>query len=107
LLARIVGAHRRKLVLDGVEELIPPWDRLAIYLMVVLRLAVLLHRGRSSTALPPIALAARARTLELSFPARWLKEHPLSVEDLQQEVEFLRPLGVRLRVYSGGRAAAA
>jgi exopolyphosphatase/guanosine-5'-triphosphate,3'-diphosphate pyrophosphatase len=107
LLARIVGAHRRKILLDGVEELIPPWDRLAIHLMVLMRLAVLLHRGRSTTALPPIALTARARTIEMSFPARWLKEHPLSVEDLQQEVEFLRPLGIRLRVYSGGRAAAA
>jgi exopolyphosphatase / guanosine-5'-triphosphate,3'-diphosphate pyrophosphatase len=107
LLGRIVGAHRRKILLDGVEDLIPPWDRLAIYLMVLLRLAVLLHRGRSSSALPPIVLTARARTIEMSFPPRWLKEHPLSVEDLQQEVEFLRPLGIRLRVYSGGRATAA
>jgi exopolyphosphatase/guanosine-5'-triphosphate,3'-diphosphate pyrophosphatase len=107
LLARLVGAHRRKLTLTGVEDLIPPWDRLALYLMLLLRLAVLLHRGRSPTALPPIELAARGRTLEMRFPARWLKDHPLSVEDLHQEIEYLRTQNVKLRVYSGSRAAAA
>ena len=100
LLARLVGAHRRKLTLAGVEDLIPPWDRLAIYLIVLLRLAVLLHRGRGASALPPIMLTPRGRTLELKFPARWLKDHPLSVEDLQLEINYLRPTGFRLRVYS-------
>jgi exopolyphosphatase / guanosine-5'-triphosphate,3'-diphosphate pyrophosphatase len=107
LLSHVVGAHRRKVILDGVEDLIPPWDSLALNLIVLLRLAVLLHRGRSATALPPVELSARGRTLELRFPSRWLKEHPLTVADVQQEVEFLRPHGLRLRIYSGSRAAAA
>jgi exopolyphosphatase/guanosine-5'-triphosphate,3'-diphosphate pyrophosphatase len=107
LLARLVGAHRRKLALEGVDELIPPWDRHALPLIVLLRLAVLLNRGRSDTPLPAVELAARDRTLEVRFPPRWLKEHPLSVEDLHQEIEFLRVGGVKLRVYSGNRAAAA
>jgi exopolyphosphatase/guanosine-5'-triphosphate,3'-diphosphate pyrophosphatase len=101
LLARLVGAHRRKLVLEGVEELVPPWDRGAIYLIVLLRLAVLLHRGRSSTALPAIELSATSRSLEMRFPSGWLKEHPLTSADLQQEVDYLRPSGLRLRVFSG------
>lgn len=107
LLARLVGAHRRKLALAGLEDLIPPWDRLALQLMVLLRLAVLLHRGRSATALPPVELTARARTLEVRFPPRWLKDHPLSVEDLHQEIAFLGSSGIKLRVYSGNRAAVA
>ena len=105
LLARLVGSHRRKLAVSGLEDLIPPWDRLALQLIVLLRLAVLLHRGRSAEALPKIALAARGRTLVLDFPSRWLKEHPLTVADLQLEIEYLRPEGLRLRVYSGGRAS--
>ena len=103
LLARLVGAHRRKLVLEGVEELVPPWDRNALYLIVLLRLAVLLHRGRSSTALPPIELAATPRSLEVRFPARWLREHPLTSADLQQEVLYLRAANFRLRLFSRGR----
>jgi exopolyphosphatase/guanosine-5'-triphosphate,3'-diphosphate pyrophosphatase len=101
LLARVVGAHRRKLALEGVEDLVPPWDRSAVHLIVLLRLAVLLHRGRSSTALPPIELSAASRSLEVRFPARWLKEHPLTSADLQQEVDYLRMSGFRLRVFSG------
>jgi exopolyphosphatase/guanosine-5'-triphosphate,3'-diphosphate pyrophosphatase len=101
LLARLVGAHRRKLALDGVEELVPPWDRSAIHLIVLLRLAVLLHRGRSSTALPQIYLTATPRSLEVRFPARWLSDHPLTSADLQQEVDYLRASGFRMRVFSG------
>jgi len=100
LLARLVGGHRRKLSLDRLDELVPPWDRSARYLIVLLRLAVLLHRGRSPTALPAIVLSAKPNSLELRFPARWLKEHPLTSADLQQEIDFLRPHNFRLRVFS-------
>src|SRR5580693_6623255 len=82
LLARLVGSHRRKLTVQGLEDLIPPWDRLALHLIVLLRLAVLLHRGRSAAPLPNIELTARRGTLELRFPPRWLKEHPLTVAEL-------------------------
>jgi exopolyphosphatase/guanosine-5'-triphosphate,3'-diphosphate pyrophosphatase len=100
LLARLVGSHRRKLLLEGLEDLIPPWDRLALYLIVLLRIAVLLHRGRSAQALPQIQLTARPRTLEVRFPSRYIKEHPLTVADLQQEIEHLKAQGVRLRVFT-------
>jgi exopolyphosphatase/guanosine-5'-triphosphate,3'-diphosphate pyrophosphatase len=103
LLARMVGGHRRKLAPVGLEELVPPWDRNAIHLIVILRLAVLLHRGRSPTALPPIALSASSKSLELHFPGRWLKDHALTSADLQQEVDYLRAAGLRLRVFTRGR----
>ncbi len=98
LLARLVGAHRRKLLREGLGELIPPWDRAALYLIVLLRLAVLLHRGRERGALPPIKLSAGARSLQLTFPSRWFAAHPLTQTDLRQEVEYLRAAGLRLRV---------
>ncbi len=67
---------------------------------MLLRLAVLLHRGRSAVALPPIALKATFRSLEIEFPAKWLKDHPLTTADLQQETDHLSSEGFRLRVYS-------
>src|SRR5882757_9307960 len=100
LLARLVGGHRRKLDLEGVEELLPPWDTRVLYAIVLLRLAVLLHRGRNSTALPPMELSATPKSLEVQFPARWLKDHPLTSADLQQELDYLRASGFRLRVFS-------
>lgn len=100
LLARLVGAHRRKLTLIGVEDLIPPWDRLAVHLMLILRLAVLLHRGRSEAPLPGIGLTARPRTLELQFKLRTLRDLPLTQADLQQEIEHVGEQGFRLRVFT-------
>jgi exopolyphosphatase / guanosine-5'-triphosphate,3'-diphosphate pyrophosphatase len=104
LLACLVGSHRRRLSLEGIEDLIPPWDRRAPYLIILLRLAVLLHRGRSRAELPAFAVVARPKTLELRLPVRWLKDHPLTAEDLQQEVQLIAATGIRLRVYSGVRA---
>jgi exopolyphosphatase/guanosine-5'-triphosphate,3'-diphosphate pyrophosphatase len=103
LLARMVGTHRRKLTLAGTEDLVPPWDRDAFYLIVLLRLAVLLHRGRSASALPAIGLTAAAHSLELIFPKAWLEEHPLTSADLTQEAEYLRAAGFKLRVFSGAK----
>lgn len=103
LLATLVGAHRRKLAPTGFEDLVPPWDRNIFYLIVLLRLAVLLHRGRAGTALPGIDLTATPKTLVARFPARWLKDHPLTTADLQREVEYLKADGLRLRIFSRGR----
>lgn len=98
ILACIVGSHRRKMHVDALEELAPPWHTKAEFLIVLLRLAVLLHRGRSQAALPPIELSAKGRSLEIFFPARWLEEHPLTTADLENEIEYLKAAGFRLKV---------
>jgi len=100
LLSRLVGGHRRKLSLEGLDKLLPPWDRRILPLIVLLRIAVLLHRGRGRAPLPEVTLIPRGRTLELRFPVRWLREHPLTVADLSQEIDLLRAVDFRLRVYS-------
>jgi exopolyphosphatase/guanosine-5'-triphosphate,3'-diphosphate pyrophosphatase len=98
LLAALVGGHRRKLNLEQLEDLMPPWHLKAEYLIVLLRLAVQLHRARGPRALPEIDLRPKGRSLECVFPKGWLDEHPLTVVDLEQEAEFLRGAGFRLRV---------
>jgi exopolyphosphatase/guanosine-5'-triphosphate,3'-diphosphate pyrophosphatase len=99
LLACLVGCHRRKIALERSEELIPPWHEKALYLIVLLRLAVLVNRGRSREPLPPIRLLARGQSLEMRLPRGWLRAHPLTRTDLVQEVEFLKAARFRLRVF--------
>ena len=98
LLAAVVGSHRRKLNLEQLDDLLPPWHVKAEFLIVLLRLAVLLHRARAARALPPIELKARGRSLEVSFPKDWLAEKPLTAADLEQEAQYLQAAGFRLRV---------
>jgi exopolyphosphatase/guanosine-5'-triphosphate,3'-diphosphate pyrophosphatase len=99
LLAAIVRAHRRKLDPAVLEELSAPWHLKAEFLIVLLRLAVLLHRGRSASASPKIELQAKGRALDLFFPKGWLDDRPLTAADLEQEVEHLKAIGFKLRVH--------
>ena len=96
LLAALVGGHRRQLSFESLEDLLPPWDRLAEFLIVLLRLAVLLHRGRSPQPLPAVSLTVKSRNITLELPQRWIKEHPLTLEDLEQERAYLKVAGFRL-----------
>jgi exopolyphosphatase/guanosine-5'-triphosphate,3'-diphosphate pyrophosphatase len=96
LLSALVGGHRRQLSLEPLEDLLPPWDRHAEFLIVLLRLAVLLHRGRSPQPLPEVVLRVKGRTLTLTLPQRWMKDHPLTLEDLEQERLYLKDAGFRL-----------
>jgi len=98
LLSALVGGHRRQLSFDSLEDLLPPWDRHAEFLTALLRLAVLLHRGRSPQPLPEVRLGVKGRTLNLELPQRWMKEHPLTLEDLEQERAYLKEAGFRLNI---------
>jgi exopolyphosphatase/guanosine-5'-triphosphate,3'-diphosphate pyrophosphatase len=100
LLSIMVGSHRRKPAIEEADELNPPWDKRAPAMTLLLRLAVLLHRGRSTVAMTPIKLTARSDSLELRFQPGWLDDHPLTVADLQSEIEHLKSVGFRLRVFS-------
>lgn len=98
ILACIVGAHRRKLQLESLQELMPPWHIKAQFLIVLLRLAVLLHRGRSAEVLPKLELLPKPRALDIAFPRGWLEAHPLTAADLENEIEYLKSALFRLRV---------
>jgi exopolyphosphatase / guanosine-5'-triphosphate,3'-diphosphate pyrophosphatase len=98
LLSALVGGHRRQLSFESLEDLVPPWDRHAEFLTVLLRLAVLLHRGRSPQPLPEVHLSAKGRSLVLELPQRWMREHPLTLEDLEQERLYLKETGFRLTI---------
>ena len=68
LLARLVGSHRRKLLLEGLDDLIPPWDERALYLILLLRLAVLLHRARSESPIPEVTLVGKPTHAGAALP---------------------------------------
>jgi exopolyphosphatase/guanosine-5'-triphosphate,3'-diphosphate pyrophosphatase len=100
LLAIMVGSHRRKPAIEEKDELTSPWDKRAPAMTLLLRLAVLLNRGRSNVALPGIELLPRPDALEIRFPRGWLDDHPLTIADLQHEIENLKTVGFRLRVFT-------
>jgi len=74
------------------STLVTPAKRVA----VLLRIAVLLHRGRGSTLSSDVIAHADGQRLELTFSEGWLDEHPLTKADLKQEQAWLKSIGVKL-----------
>ena len=90
LLAALVRGHRGKFPKSVFKTLPNGSAKPARRLCVLLRLAVLLHRGRSREALPGIALSVQDYHIDLRFPPNWLNDHPLTRADLEAEAVYLK-----------------
>ena len=66
--------------------------------VLLLRIAVLLHRSHDLTGLPGLRAEPIAAGLRLCLPLDWLLKHPLSRADLHTERETLAELGVELEL---------
>lgn len=96
LLSTLVASHRRKLDEGIVERLPPAWRVPALRMIVLLRIAVLLNRGRGPLDLPPLEVETGDRFLALRFPAEWLAANPLTHADLEHERRYLAGVGFEL-----------
>jgi exopolyphosphatase/guanosine-5'-triphosphate,3'-diphosphate pyrophosphatase len=100
-MAWLIRLHRRRVtgeVLDQLRELGGETRKRLVRLASILRLAVLLNRGRSQRPLPPMELTAAARSLTLGLERRWLAAHPLTQVDLEEERAAQSALGVSFAV---------
>lgn len=101
VMAAIVRNQRRKLALDVIGTLPTSMTVRALRLSLLMRLAVILHHGRSEKRLPPLKLTANERSLVLTVPAGWKTRRSLALADLEDEAWFLKAadytLTVRLR----------
>ncbi len=96
LLAALVLGHRGKFPAQEFTAL-PKYDQdCARRLCVILRLAILMHRGRSADNKPNPNLKADGDTLSLCFPNDWLATHPLTQLELEQEAERLAKAAILL-----------
>ncbi len=96
ILATLVHAHRRKVprkVFKALpEDIRAPLQRL----MVLLRLAVLLRRGRSDEPINLADLRTHGMTIAMQFEPGWLDSQPLTRADLEQEQARLTKAGITL-----------
>ncbi len=97
LLAALIRVHRRRFAAEVFATLPKKEARVARRFAVLLRLAVLLHRGRHERALPAIGVKAQKKRLRLRFPAGWIERNPLTCADLNQEADYLKSVGFSLK----------
>jgi exopolyphosphatase/guanosine-5'-triphosphate,3'-diphosphate pyrophosphatase len=96
VLGALVRGHRRKYPLGECNALPPDLQLPTRRLCVLLRLAVLVHRGRSTSSKPIPIVQVKDERIRLSFPGEWLDAHPLTGAELEQEAMRLSDVGFRL-----------
>jgi exopolyphosphatase/guanosine-5'-triphosphate,3'-diphosphate pyrophosphatase len=94
-----VRLHRRKYHSSLIEESVYVRSDALGLMTRLLRLGVLLNRGRIPIELPEIRVEIdQAALMRLGIPGEWLEDHPLTAADLEQEVELLAAAGYELRI---------
>lgn len=97
ILSALVRTHRKKISWRLFENITEPLRIRIIRLATLLRLAVVIHRSRTSGIMPDeLSLQAKDRTLTLALPGNWLEKHPLIKADLENEQVLLR--GVKFKL---------
>jgi exopolyphosphatase/guanosine-5'-triphosphate,3'-diphosphate pyrophosphatase len=96
ILATLIRGHRRKFPLSAFQQLATGSRPAAMRLCVVLRLAVLMQRGREDILPADYRLHAEDNRIVLGLPATWIEAHPLTWADLEQEQRYLRAAGIEL-----------
>ncbi|MEE4330645.1 MAG: Ppx/GppA phosphatase family protein [Wenzhouxiangella sp.] len=95
-LAVLAQLQRRRIHSAEFERLPARLHHPARCLLILLRLAVLIHRPRSDTGLSDFALSLSGDRLRLETPANWLAANPLTRQDLDDEARELKKLGITL-----------
>jgi exopolyphosphatase/guanosine-5'-triphosphate,3'-diphosphate pyrophosphatase len=96
MLATLVLSHRQRFRINAFEDLVEQVQLPAIRLCVLLRLAVLFHRGRTDEQVPDVVLKAGKNFIEVHFPYGWLDQHPLTQADLGKEYDYLKQANITL-----------
>lgn len=97
VLAFLIASQRRELSSPQLRKLPVAWREPALRMALLLRLAVLLNRSRSTTELPHVTLKVGKNYLKLVFTEGWLQENPLTAADLRRERSYIRKAGFKLR----------
>lgn len=89
LLSKLVRSQRKKLSPERFADLTAPWREYSLIMTIVFRLACVLHRNRH-TPRPDFKISIRNNDIILKFPENWLEQSPLTLADLELEMQYLK-----------------
>ena len=98
VLAALVRCQRRTIPASVLNALPERLARQTLRLVLLLRLAVLLHRSHGRDPLPALRLADGHGVLHLDAPSQWLERHPLIRADLDTERQELGQIDAALEI---------
>ncbi|MEQ8517080.1 MAG: Ppx/GppA family phosphatase, partial [Chromatocurvus sp.] len=97
-MALLVAGHRGKVRKELFDEVSTPERRRLQHMVAIIRLASLFKYVEQLEQLPDFTIEARGGALRLGFPAGWLDQHPLTLQELDQEQRLFRKLDLSLEI---------
>jgi len=97
-LAALVGYQRRDIAPDYAARLPTRLHRPLSSILLCMRLAWVFCRTREDGATPEISIRLEDTRIRLVLPAGWMETHPLTVADLEYEMQALQTLGLQLEI---------
>ncbi|MBE0438402.1 MAG: exopolyphosphatase [Gammaproteobacteria bacterium] len=97
-LAAMVRGQRRKFPKTEINHLPDELQQATEKLTILLRLAMVFNRGRSEQTNTFVKLKVTNKGLRIGLPNGWLIEHPLTEADLLQEADYLKSIGIKIKL---------
>lgn len=97
-LAALVLAHRKRFP----AKQFPVENTGLLQVAILLRLAIIFHRGRKKEGRLPIKLRTHNHKIKLTLPSAWLEANTLTHADLETEVQYLQDIGYALEIIANG-----
>ncbi len=96
-LSLLIRFHRRKIDMTAFEHMTKAERIHLLRLLSLIRLAVLIHRGRHRVDLNNLKLKAKEDQLVLQVDEQWLEENPLTSAELSAEADRLLKIDFKLK----------
>lgn len=96
LLATLIRLQKSNIDLIKLKEQTSTSYENACYLLIIFRLAIIFCQRRNDSELSAITVTVSNRNITLRLPQKWLKAHPLIIDELTQENLYLGTLGMSL-----------
>jgi exopolyphosphatase / guanosine-5'-triphosphate,3'-diphosphate pyrophosphatase len=98
VLSLLVRFHRSKILVKELDDFPNKFRAKIIRMIVVLRISVVLNRSTPVYLEPDYDMQFKKHSITLLFPEYWFDDNPLTIADLESEIDYLGTVGFKLKI---------
>ena len=98
VISLLIRYHRHKFINADFKNFSSKYRKTLFRLTIILRIAVILNRSLPDYQEPDYSIKAKKKSLTLLFPEHWFDDSPLTIADLENEIDYLERIGFKLKI---------
>lgn len=98
MISLLIRYHRQKFIKADFKTFSSKYRKTLFRLTIILRIAVILNRSLPDYQEPDYLIKANKKSLTLLFPEHWFDDNPLTIADLENEIDYLDTIGFKLEI---------